>query len=119
VVGQASLLISPGNPLVRIYENDPLLGPLYDTALPSSVTLTDSEDTYRAVPYYFNSTPSLTWQVNGTPSQTGPDITVRPSGSGEGTAMLGVSGSTGALGQSAEAGLSVTFGKSGSGFFGL
>ena len=119
VVGQASVLISPQDPLIRVYENDPLLGPRYDTALPSTVTLTDSEATYRAVPYFFTSTPSLTWQVNGTPSQTGPDITVRPSGNGKGTALLGVSASSGSLGQSANTSLSVTFGQSSSGIFGL
>jgi len=119
VVGQASVLISPQDPHIRIYENDPLLGPRYDTALPSSITLADSEATYRAVPYFFTSIPSLTWNVNGTPSQTGADITVRPSGDGQGTAMLGVSGSSGSLGQTAQTGLSITFGKNGSGFFGL
>jgi len=119
VVGQASVLISPQDPLLRIYENDPLLGPRYDTALSNSITLTDSEATYRAVPYFFTSAPSLTWQVNGTPSQTGQDITVRPSGNGKGTAQLGVSASSGSLGQSANSALSVTFGQSSSGIFGL
>lgn len=119
VVGEASALISPGDPLVRIYANDPLLGPRYETALSDSVTLTDSEATYRAVPYFFTTTPSLTWEVNGTPSQTGQDITVRPSGNGKGTAVLGVSASSGTLGQAADADLSVTFGQSTSGLFGL
>lgn len=119
VVGQAQVAISPRDPLIRIYENDPLLGPRFETALPDSITLTESEATYRAVPYYFTSLPSLTWNVNGTPSQTGEDITVRPSGNGKGTAVLGASASTGALGQSAQAQLSVTFGKAASGIFGF
>jgi hypothetical protein len=119
VVGQATVYIAPHDPLVRIYENDPLLGPLYDTALPASLTLAGSEDTYRAVPYYFTSIPSLSWDVNGTPSQTGKDITVRPAGNGQGTAVLNVTASSGSLGQSAEDSLSVTFGKTSSGIFGL
>jgi hypothetical protein len=119
VVGQAAVLISPRDPLVRIYENDPLLGPRFDTALPSSVTLNDSEATYRAVPYYFTTTPTLTWDMNGTPSQTGQDITVRPSGAGKGTAVLGVTASSGALGQTASNRLSITFGKVASGIFGF
>ncbi|HWU24578.1 MAG TPA: hypothetical protein VN086_02400 [Candidatus Paceibacterota bacterium] len=119
VVGQAAVRISPGDPVIRIYENDPLLGPRYETALSNTTTLADSEATYRAVPYYFTSLPSLTWQVNGTPSQTGQDITVRPSGNGKGTAVLGVSASSGTLGQAASANLSVTFGKQSTGLFGL
>lgn len=119
IVGQAAVLISPADPLVRIYENDPLLGPRYETALPDAITLSDSEDTYRAVPYYFTSFPTLTWSVNGTASQTGKDITVRPAGGGKGTALLGVLASTGSLGQSANANLSVTFGQGSGGLFGL
>jgi hypothetical protein len=119
VVGQAQVAIVPRDPLIRIYENDPLLGPRFDTALPNSVSLAGSEDTYRAVPYYFTSIPSLTWDVNGSPSQSGQDITVRPSGNGQGTAVLGVTGSSGTLGQSANSTLSITFGKTSSGLFGL
>ena len=119
IVGQASVLISPGDPVIQIYENDPLLGPRYENALTNRVTLTDSEATYRAVPYYFTTTPTLTWQVNGTPSQTGQDITVRPSGNGKGTALVGVSATSGTLGQSASTNLSITFGQSSSGLFGL
>jgi hypothetical protein len=119
IVGQAAVLIAPSDPLVRIYENDPLLGPRYETALPESISLTESEATYRAVPYYFTSTPNLTWNLNGSPSQTGRDITVRPAGGGKGTALLGVSATTGALGQSASSNLSVRFGQKGSGLFGL
>ncbi len=119
VVGQASVAISPRDPLIRIYENDPLLGPRFETALSDSVTLTESEATYRAVPYYFTSLPSLTWEVNGSPSQTGKDITVRPSGNGKGTAVLGVSATTGTLGQSAQTRLSVTFGEAANNIFGF
>lgn len=119
VVGQAAVRIAPGDPVIRIYENDPLLGPRYETALSNTTTLADSEATYRAVPYFFTSLPSLTWQVNGTPSQTGQDITVRPSGNGKGTAVLGVSASSGTLGQSANTNLSVIFGQQSSGLFGL
>jgi hypothetical protein len=119
VVGQASIAITPRDPLIRVYENDPLLGPLFDTALSNSVTIAGSEDTYRAVPYYFTSIPSLTWTVNGTASQTGQDITVRPAGNGQGSAVLGVSGSSGTLGQTANSTLSITFGKTSSGLFGL
>ncbi len=119
VVGQGAVRIAARDPIVRIYENDPLLGPRFENALPERVTLTDSEVTYRAVPYYFSSTPALTWSLNGSASQTGPDITVRPAGNGKGTAVLNVSGSSGSLGQSASRGLSVTFGSRATSIFGL
>lgn len=117
VVGQASVFVSPRDPVMRIYENDPLLGTRYEKALPDSIELTENEATYRAVPYYFTSTPSITWAVNGTPSQTGRDITVRPSGNGKGTAVLRSTALLGNGGQSAEKGLSVVFGESGGGLF--
>lgn len=119
VVGQSSVFIAPSDPLVRIYENDPLLGPRYETALSSAVTLTGNEATYRAVPYFFTTAPTITWSLNGKTSQTGRDITVRPAGGGKGTALLGASASTGALGQSASSNLSVTFGQGSGGLFGL
>lgn len=119
IVGQASVLVSPSDPFVRIYENDPLLGPRFDTALTGRVTLNDSEQTYRAVPYHFGTTPSLTWEVNGTASQTGKDITVRPSGSGRGTALLGIEAITTTPRQTAEGSVSVTYGQSSGGIFGF
>jgi len=118
VVAYAQTAIAPTDPFVRMYENDPLLGPRFENALSNSVALTDSEKTYRAVPYFFASIPSISWQVNGAPSQSGQDITVRPTGSGKGTALLGVSAS--ASGQLANTSLSVQFGVSQStGIFGL
>lgn len=119
IVGQASTVVSPTDPLVRIYENDPLLGPRYETALPERATMNDTEQTYRAVPYYFGTTPSLTWEVNGTPSQTGQDITVRPSGNGRGTALLNAIAQVTTPRQTAETGVSVTFGQERSGIFGF
>jgi len=118
VVAQAQTVISPTDPVIYTYKNDALLGPRFENALPGSVSLTDSEQTYRAVPYYFASLPNISWQVNGTPSQTGQDITVRPTGSGKGTALLGVSATAGS--QAANTSLSVSFGSSQStGIFGL
>ncbi len=118
VVGYAEAAISPTDPFVFAYENDPLLGPRFENALPDTVSLTDSEKTYRAVPYFFASIPSIAWQVNGTPSQSGQDITVRPTGSGKGTALLGVTATAGD--QLANTSFSVQFGSSQStGIFGL
>ncbi len=119
IVGSASVAIAPTDPIVQIYENDPLLGPRYENALPSSISMTGSEETYRAVPYYFSSIPSLSWSVNGTASQTGKDITVRPTGNGKGTALLGVDAESSSPVQSGAAQLSVTFGAVAKNIFGF
>lgn len=90
IVAQAATTISPIDPFVRIYRNDPLIGPIFDIALTGNVAMSDTEDTYRVAPYDFATTPAITWTVNGSESGSDPDITVRASGGGQGTAALGV-----------------------------
>ena len=120
IVGESSIALSPVDPVMRIYQNDPLLGPLFNQALPDNFTITDSERTFRAVPYYFSEVPTIAWQVNGTDSQNGQDITVRPTGSGVGSALLAVAAKAINFPQDAAASLSVTFGvKQSTGIFGL
>jgi len=118
IVAESTVLIAPANPLIRVYRNDPLLGPLYGTALPRSVELTGTEETFRAVPYFFTGTPSVTWTVNNTTSDTDRDITVRSSGTGGGTALMRVFAGSGA--ESAETLFAIDFGRDeGFNFFGL
>jgi hypothetical protein len=120
IVGEASAVLSPIDPFVRVYQNDPLLGPLFNQALSDNFTITDSERTFRAVPYFFSEFPTLSWQVNGTNSQSGQDITVRPTGSGVGSALLAIAAKALHYPQSANASLSVAFGiKKSTGIFGL
>jgi hypothetical protein len=120
VVAQASAVISPADPSVRIYKSDPLLGPLFNAALPKSVALSDDEETLRAVPYYFASDPSIAWRVNGQSGDSGKTITVRPTGSGSGKALLSANAQSGNPVQSARADISVSFGEQRSfGLFGL
>ena len=120
VVARAQTVVAPTDPLIRIYRNDALLGPLFDTALSGSVTMRDGEETYRAVPYYFPSKPSLLWTVNSVESGRTGDITVRATGEGAGSAILSVSAKGTGLFQTAESPLSVRFGESRSfGIFGL
>ena len=121
LVGSASLTLSPQDPVVRIYENDPLLGIRSDHALSGSYTIAGSEDTLVAVPFSFPTTgnaPSITWSLDGTKAQTGSTITLRPSGNGQGGATLSVLASSGtALGAMEH--LLLSFGAPSSSFFGL
>lgn len=119
-LAEAQTTISPIDPIVRVYENDPLLGPLYDNALSDTVTMNGPEDTYRAVPYYFSETPSVSWDVNGTQSATTDDITVRSSGNGQGSALLSFTATQSDDSLSANSTVSVNFGSSQqTGIFGL
>lgn len=111
IVAQASTALSPVEPLVRIYRTDPLLGSLFATALPRSVTMRGAEESYRAVPYHFPAAPLVSWEVNNAPGGNDKNITVRASGNGAGTALLSVSAKTPNTSQTASAAVSVTFGE--------
>lgn len=122
LAGGASLSLTPAEPILRVYKNDPLLGILFDHALSGTYQIADTEATLYGVPYSFpllHGAPRLQWFLNGEGAQTGNSITLRPSGSGEGSASLSVSASTGAgATATAELPLSFSTGKS-SNFFGL
>lgn len=121
VVAEAATSIAPADPLIRIYRNDPLLGVRFGTALPKKVSLAGTEESYRAVPFYFPERPLMTWQVNSTPSDNDADITVRTTGEGSGRALLGVSARLEGAPQTAAASFEASFDASDSGFnfFGL
>jgi hypothetical protein len=119
--GGASTTLSPADPHVRIYENDPLLGIRFERALSSAFTINTAEQSFYGAAFNVptsKGTPNMNWFLNGEAAQTGSTITLRPTGSGAGTASLSfvVSGgeSTTATGN-----LSIIFGNSGSNFFGL
>jgi ribosomal protein L31 len=117
LVAQTTTSISPVDPITRIYENDPLLGPLFDTALSDSFTMTDAEDTFRGVPYYFSSAPTLEWMVNDDDSGSTQDLTVRSTGTGTGSADIGFTGTDATTQATANSTLSVAFGQTNSGGF--
>lgn len=120
LVAQAQTTISPVDQISQIYEDDPLLGPLYDNALVDSFTMPSTEDTFLGVPYYFSNKPVLSWVMNGTDSGSDPDITVRSSGDGAGTAVLNFSANSTGTVQTANSTVSVSFGQKKSlGIFGL
>lgn len=90
-VAEAKTTIDPSDPIVRLYPYDPLLGPDYDHAITGTYTLPGTEETFRAVPYFFKEPPALEWSVGGVAQTAQRDITVRSSGTGAGTASLEVS----------------------------
>jgi ribosomal protein L31 len=120
IEAQTETTITPVDPLTRIYEDDPLLGPLFDNAISDSYTMTNAEDTFLGVPYYFSTTPTLDWTVNSADSGSQPDITVRSTGNGAGTAVLNFTANNSDSSESANSTVSVLFGqKHSTGLFGL
>jgi hypothetical protein len=82
-----------------------------------------SQKTFFVAPYAFSTTqgaPLLRWFLNGSAAQTGSLITLRPTGTGAGSASLSVTGSGGDS-MVASTQTSVTFGSNSSklGIFGL
>jgi hypothetical protein len=117
VVAEASVSISPTDPVLRLYAADPLSGTNFAVALMDTFGFSGSEAAFRAVPYFFKDAPSYSWRLNGNPSGAKDSITVRSSG-GSGSAVLSAEASL----PGARAGESVTLrfeNTGGGGFFGL
>jgi hypothetical protein len=123
MVGQASVVIPAVQPAIGLYIKDPLRGTLYEAALPSALSLGEKEITIEAQPYYFANSSftdgSLTynWTLGGQPA-SGPEsergiLTLRQTGSGQGSSVLGVelqNLDTAKLLQAASARLQIVFG---------
>lgn len=120
-VGGASLSLVPVEPSVRIYATDPLLGILFDHALVSAYSITSAESTLYGAPFSLPTSaraPLITWFLNGAAAQSGSSITLRPSGSGQGSASLSLTAASGD--STASTNLSLIFGSApSSNFFGL
>jgi hypothetical protein len=119
IVAQASTVLAPVDPLVRIYQTDPLMGTLYEHALTDAYRMSAAETSFTSAPYFFASTPTITWSLNGTDQGNDTDITVRSTGSGAGTASLGVKASDAAGQQTAATPLSILFGQAKTNLFGF
>jgi hypothetical protein len=120
VIGQDSYTLNPVSPIVRLYVNDPLEGPLYEAALGNGYQMADAEASFIAVPYFFSAAPAISWTIGGQPSSQGPQVTVRSSGSGSGSAVLAASASGGALEQAgAQSTVSFSSSQSSGGILGI
>jgi len=119
IVGSASTVLTSQEPTLRLYQDDPLEGIIFDTAL-SGTFAVGSGATLIAIPYSFGTdtgSPQVNWFLNGAAAQSGSTITLRPTGSGSGSASLSANAS--GSGTQAATSLSITFGSSGNSLFGL
>lgn len=121
-VSNASVSFTASEPTVRVYENDPLLGILYDHAFSGTYTIAGTESSLYGAPFSFptnTGNPVLQWFLNSSLAQTGNAITLRPSGSGQGSASLSFVGASSDFIKATQ-NLSLSFGaKSGRNLFGL
>ncbi len=114
----------PAPPLVELYENNALLGILFNKKV-SNLTLTAKEIDLTAIPYFFsvknkiNSILSYDWFVNNNPmpsQRDNPNITLRPETATAGSANVGVTIKNFVQEfQTANKNISITFGKKASG----
>jgi hypothetical protein len=118
-LGSASATIKPISPQVAFYENNPLLGVLYNKKL-SNYTMQGKELSTTAVPFYFNTGTEPTdlkykWTMNGQSiaSQSDPaTLTVRNTADAKGSSTVGlqISNALKTL-QFASNSMSITFGQ--------
>jgi hypothetical protein len=118
-LGSASVTIDPQSPQIALYENDPLLGVLYNKNL-SNFTMQNNELSVTATPFYFNtgSEPvslQYKWTMNGKSisSQSDPStLTLRNTTGSGGSSTIGlqISNTLKTL-QSASDSMTVTFGQ--------
>lgn len=122
LVGGSSLTLAPKDPSLRLYENDPLLGIRFEHALSGSFTINGSESSLFAAPFslpQLQNKPLFTWFLNGKRAQDGNTITLRPAGTGQGSASLSFVAEDGASSRTTT-NLSLIFGeKKSTNFFGL
>lgn len=112
LAGSAELTFSPSEPTVRIYEQDPLLGIRFEHALSANFSIGDTEKSLYAASFSFpllRGAPLVRWSLNTALAQIGSSITLRPAGSGQGTAALSVTASASDA-ASASADISLLFG---------
>jgi hypothetical protein len=96
-LGSASVTVSPRSPEVTFYENNPLLGVLYNKSL-SNYVMQEKELSITAVPFFFNTATEpaslqYKWTMNGNivPTQSDPaTLTVRNNSGVSGSSSVGL-----------------------------
>jgi ribosomal protein L31 len=110
LIAEASTVIAPVDPIVRIYPDDALMGPNFNHALSGGYSMSADEEAFRGIGYFFGTPPSLAWSVNGQSVSSDQDVTVRTTGSGQGDANLSFTATNSDTHQEASLSLPVHFG---------
>ncbi len=89
VAAQTRLPITSTQPFIQVYKKDPLMGLMTNRAISDNYTLTETEETFTAVPFFFNNRPTISWNVAGNPT-AGENVTVRREGTDAGRASIAI-----------------------------
>ncbi|MFA6552322.1 MAG: hypothetical protein WCT19_02360 [Candidatus Paceibacterota bacterium] len=94
-----SITVSPIKPMVRFYENNPVAGILWGSALQNNFLLNNEEVQISAIPYYFDVASrndfalNYEWSMNGSPvpnANSNSDIVFRQPGDIQGSTIVGL-----------------------------
>jgi hypothetical protein len=100
ILAKNSLTLVPQNPLVMVYENNPLYGLMFHREVGSAYRLEDAEITFSAFPFFLdtpsqnNSKVDYKWITNVGESQSGPNVTYRTPEEGSGSSSVSIDIST-------------------------
>ncbi|MDQ3089727.1 MAG: hypothetical protein M3Q24_01060 [bacterium] len=95
LVGRSSINLRPSFPKNLIYENNPLLGYLFQNEISNNFILKNEEVTFGAFPYFFSATSkddpliSYRWKINDTSNiQIGNQVTFRAPENSKGKSLI-------------------------------
>ena len=126
-VAEKTINVTPTEPKIVLYEDDPEYGVLYNRALSNPLSLNKEQLAIAAAPYYFNTSAignislKYEWNLNGTPVGNGENsLVLHNPGGGGGTASLSLQlSNTVDYFQFASASLNINFGTAARSLFGL
>jgi len=93
IKAERSIRITPTAPTMHLYQNDPLLGVLFNTALTQTFKLSDEEVSIKAFPYFFTvgnrDIPRYEWRINNRiiSNEQDSDVTLRKQGNSGQTSL--------------------------------
>lgn len=97
ILVESELTLRPQNPLVLVYENNPLYGFIFHREVGDTYRLEDAEVTFSAFPFFFDtsnqrrSTLTYKWSTNAGETQDGASVTYRTPEEGSGSSSVSIS----------------------------
>ncbi|MDB5194233.1 MAG: seg [Parcubacteria group bacterium] len=94
VAASATITLTPREPELHVYEDNPLYGYRFDNDASGTFTLSDKEVTFAAFPFFFgtntriNSNIIYSWLTNNGDAQVGNEVTYRAPDSGAGSSSV-------------------------------
>ena len=96
LLAENTLVLTPQDPFVAVYENHPLYGFMFHREVSGIFNLEDKEVTFDAFPFFFDTASRLSqslsyrWSTNIGESQSGPSVTYRTPEEGGGSSSVSI-----------------------------